>query len=57
VPDLTGHAVAGRHRSGPGLYAVGLISAALAWVVGVLTAYRILSAIAEWGDARSFGVG
>lgn len=43
---LTVHAFAGRHRSGPGLYAVGVISATLAWVIGVMTAYRILSAIA-----------
>ena len=40
------HALAGRHRHGPGLYAVGVISATLAWVVGVLIASRILSAIA-----------
>ncbi len=43
---LTVHAFAGRLHSRPGLYTVGLISATLAWVVGVLTAYRILSAIA-----------
>ncbi len=44
--DLTIHALAGRLRSGPGLYAVSVISATVAWVVGVLTASRILSAIA-----------
>jgi len=42
---LTVHAFAGRVRSGPGLYAVCVITATLAWAVGVLIAVRILSAV------------
>jgi hypothetical protein len=43
---LAVHACARRHRLGLGLHAVGVISAVLAWVVGVIIASRILSAIA-----------